>query len=51
MFKDNVYKEAEPGRREYMKRMKDLWDQIHPKHNNLTNKHLREQALRVIERN
>ena len=46
----NVYKEAEPGRRGYMKRMKDLWDQIHPKHKHLTSKHLREQTLRVIQK-
>ena len=46
----NIYKEAEPGRTGYMKRMKDVWDQIHPEHKHLTNKHLREQALQVIQK-
>ena len=33
-----------------MKRMKELWDKTHSKYNHLTEKHLTEQALRVINK-
>ena len=33
-----------------MKRMKELWDKTHSKYNHLTEKHLREQALWVINK-
>ena len=47
----NIYKEAiEPNQKGYMKRMKELWDKIHSKYNHLTEKHLREQALWVINK-
>ena len=47
----NIYKEAiEPNRKGYMKRMKELRDKTHSKYNQLKEKHLREQALRVINK-
>ena len=33
-----------------MRRMKDIWDKTYPQHNDLTSKHLREQAMRVINK-
>ena len=47
----NIYKEAiKPNQKGYMKRMKELRDKTHSKYNHLTEKHLREQALRVINK-
>ena len=47
----NIHKEAiEPNQKGYMKRMKELWDKTHSKYNHLTEKHLRKQALRVINK-
>ena len=45
----NTYNEAiEPNQKGYMKRKKELWDKTHSKYNHLTEKHVREQALQVI---
>ena len=47
----NIYKEAiEPNQKGYMKRRKELWDKTRFKYNHLMEKHLREQALRVINK-
>ena len=47
----NTYKEAiEPNQKGYMKRKKELWDKTHSKYNHLTEKHIREQALQVINK-
>ena len=47
----NICKEAiEPNQKGYMKRIKELSDKTHSKYNHLTEKHLREQALWVINK-
>ena len=47
----NCYLESDHKTHGYMKRLKSLWDEKRPEHNQLSEKYLHEQASRIIKKN